>query len=547
MTIRLLTQSWRKKLLNAASPTHRALTELRAQWSKPRAKGSWLASQYFNLVRDEFAEACVDDKTWADLEFPKIFSSLDSTVTPLGSQSLFRWLREYIKDPNELTKRHAVYEEFQSDASLRETIQLQMVRLKDESNAHLADLIFGTAPKELSHKNMLWRWSLASIALLAAVIAFSWPVWIWLAVLPINGVIILRTYWHAHRDSEALKGCLQMLNVADQLGSLHKRYPSLPQLAKLADDKAARAEVRRSLIWLSVLNLPLIPYFSMWLNLAFLLELMVYVRTRDQFFRLRSQIAPTFELIGQLDAAIAIACYLKHGPVHCQPSLVDRPLLDIRDGRHPLLANGVSNSICLDQRSALITGSNMAGKTTFIKMLGINVIFGRTMGFCLASEAAIPGSNVMALVHGNHSVESGKSHYFSEIETIHSFIEKGNRGDCNIFVIDELFNGTNTIERVAAARAVLELLGRHSLVLVTTHDVELQAFLRDHFDLYHFQEDPDVDGFFDYRLRTGAATERNAIRLLGRMGFPVEVVANATTYAMQDLRSGRNPIESLHQ
>jgi DNA mismatch repair ATPase MutS len=67
--------------------------------------------------------------------------------------------------------------------------------------------------------------------------------------------------------------------------------------------------------------------------------------------------------------------------------------------------------------------------------------------------------------------------------------------------------------------------------LVTTHDVELQPVLADRYDLYHFQEDPDVEGFFDYRLRAGAATARNAIRLLDRMKFPPEVVKIALAYA----------------
>ena len=83
------------------------------------------------------------------------------------------------------------------------------------------------------------------------------------------------------------------------------------------------------------------------------------------------------------------------------------------------------------------------------------------------------------------------------------------------------------MERIAIARAVLERLCLDAQVLVTTHDVELQPYLSDDYDLYHFQENPDVEGFFDYQLRPGAATERNAIRSLDRVGFPVAVVACA--------------------
>jgi DNA mismatch repair ATPase MutS len=235
--------------------------------------------------------------------------------------------------------------------------------------------------------------------------------------------------------------------------------------------------------------------------------------------------------VGSLDASIAIASWMQRLPAHCKPEIRSTQSIHLTDAYHPSVTKPVLNSIDLDERSALVVGTNMAGKTTFIKMVGINVIFGRTMGFCFASQAVIPRSNVMAAIRGDHSIESGKSHYFAEIEAVHAFIESAKRGECKVFVIDELFSGTNTVERLAAARAVLESISQNAQVLVTTHDVELQPVLADRYDLYHFQEDPDVEGFFDYRLRAGATTARNAIRLLDRMKFPPEVVRIALAYA----------------
>lgn len=162
-------------------------------------------------------------------------------------------------------------------------------------------------------------------------------------------------------------------------------------------------------------------------------------------------------------------------PRHCQPELATTPALEIIEGSHPLLPGGVRNSIRLGGSSALVTGSNMAGKTTFVKMLAINAILGRTAGFCLAARAMLPRLPVMAAIHGGHSVEAGKSHYFAEIEAIRGFLESETLHGGGLFVLDEPFSGTNTAERIAIASAVLRALGQHSLVLVTTHDVELQG------------------------------------------------------------------------
>lgn len=82
-----------------------------------------------------------------------------------------------------------------------------------------------------------------------------------------------------------------------------------------------------------------------------------------------------------------------------------------------------------------------------------------------------------------------------------------------------------------AGKAILDDLSQHAQVLATTHDVELQELLSNRFERLHFREDPDVDGFFDYRLRVGANTERNAIRLLERVGFPARIIDEALRLA----------------
>jgi len=138
------------------------------------------------------------------------------------------------------------------------------------------------------------------------------------------------------------------------------------------------------------------------------------------------------------------------------------------------------------------------------------------------------------------TVESGRSRYFAEIDANLGFIESAAQGDCQVLVIDELFSGTNTIERVAAAKAVLEALSARVQVLVTTHDVELQQLLSERFDRYHFREDPTVEGFFDYKLRSGASYERNAIRLLERLGFPPEIIREALVLVDQQKTSGKH-------
>ena len=133
----------------------------------------------------------------------------------------------------------------------------------------------------------------------------------------------------------------------------------------------------------------------------------------------------------------------------------------------------------------------------------------------------------MASIRGEHSIESGKSRYFAEMEALLEFLRCVERGEAPVLAVDEPFGGTNTVERIAAAKAVLAALARGAQVLASTHDSELQILLAETFDPFHFTEDPGVEGFFDYRLRPGGSTEGNALRLLGAIGFAPAVVADA--------------------
>jgi hypothetical protein len=526
--LQVRTTAW-QMFLDRLFPRRKLIADMRAKWARPgncKASGS---SAHFDLIRSAASAYLVDEKTWHDLEFPEIFSRLDTTTTPLGRQYLFSMMRNYVEDSSELADRYACSAMLQTNAPLRESIQLALTALADDSNADIADFVFGDPPQAISCPGLLLLWSSACMATLAAVIMLAWPIWLLAGTFAINVLIIARTFGSVRRDSEALKHGLAMLPVAATLSRVSVDVTGFKAIGLLRAQAPERKQAQKRLRWLSLFQRDVFQYFSIWLNIAFLAELVAYTRALKHFTQVRSALQSTWELLGSIDAAVAIASCLERCPEHCVPEISGAALIDIRDGYHPLLASPVRNSLCLDGRSALIAGSNMAGKTTMIKMVGTNIILGRTLGFCLASRATIPRSSVMASIRSEHSVESGKSHYFGEIERLRTFIECAGRS-CRVFVIDELFSGTNTIERIAIARAVLEQLSTDAQVLVTTHDVELQQDLSADYDLYHFQENPDIEGFFDFQLMPGAAVERNAIRLLGRVGFPERVVARAMDF-----------------
>ncbi len=141
----------------------------------------------------------------------------------------------------------------------------------------------------------------------------------------------------------------------------------------------------------------------------------------------------------------------------------------------------------------------------------------------------MPPLRVFSAIRITDDLLSKKSYYFEEVLTIKDMIEESQSEVQSLFLLDEIFKGTNTVERIAAGKAVLAYLnkGPH-IVFVSTHDIELTEYLKDTFDLYHFTEIVENDKIvFDYKLKAGNLKTRNAIRILELNKYPPEVINEA--------------------
>jgi DNA mismatch repair ATPase MutS len=208
------------------------------------------------------------------------------------------------------------------------------------------------------------------------------------------------------------------------------------------------------------------------------------------------------------------------------------------DAYHPLIDRAVPNSIDLSGKSVLLSGSNMSGKTTFIRTMGINAILAQTLNTCFARQWRMPKLKIHSAIRISDDLLSAKSYYFEEVLTIKNLLEESQSSECHLFLLDELFKGTNTVERVASGKAVLSYLNQESnLVFVATHDLELAELLKDSFSLFHFTEIVQQDKvLFDYKLKGGPLRDTNAIRILELNNYPEEVIQEAAQLASRMTR-----------
>lgn len=172
----------------------------------------------------------------------------------------------------------------------------------------------------------------------------------------------------------------------------------------------------------------------------------------------------------------------------------------------------------------MITGSNASGKSTFLKVIGVNMVMAKTLHTCFADEWICYDFTIHSAIHMKDDLTSGDSYYVKEIKTLKTMIDDVKVKDCLIF-IDEILRGTNETERVMISQAILNYLFQStSIVLVTTHDLSLVEKFQD-IDQYCFR-DAIINQQLscDYKIHKGRCTVGNAIALLEIYGYHQDIL-----------------------
>lgn len=240
----------------------------------------------------------------------------------------------------------------------------------------------------------------------------------------------------------------------------------------------------------------------------------------------KKEIEEEFRFVGMLDTLCSLSFMRQQAACWCYPSAVTGKRIRAEGIFHPLIKKCISNDFTLTDKSMLITGSNMSGKTSFIRTVGINLLTGKTLNTCFAHVFEIDlGLRLYSVIHTEDNLLESKSYFFKEAENVKSALARGEKGNY-LFIFDELFKGTNTLERIAINAAVFsELVKNDNFILASTHDLKLADMLKEYYELYHFCETVSDDSLsFDYKLKKGVVKEGNAIRILKLCGYPQKVV-----------------------
>lgn len=491
-----------------------------------------LIEKYFKNKDNSKAFHILSDNTCNDLDFDEFFMFLDRTHSKVGQQFLYNHLRTINLDQDQTRLNEEIIIELTNDTKQRIFIQKQLEKL-DSKEAYYITTLFQqehiSEPKWFVFVKLL---SLSSLVFL--VLAIYKPLFFvpFILVLCVNIVI---HYWNKKNLFQYVSSIPQLLKL-NKIASilidqpkLRQNYSELSASIKLIDGLRKRMSFFK-------LEAKLQGEFEMvgWfvfeiLKILFLLEPLLLFNVLKRINAKTKEIEDVFKFVGHIDMLISVASVRNSLDIYCIPKICADKKIKAENIYHPLIFNCVPNDIEVLDKSILLTGSNMSGKTSFIRAIGLNAITALTINTAFAKKLTIPVVKVCSAIRINDDLMNDKSYYFEEVLRIKEMISESKNGIINLFLLDEIFKGTNTVERISAGKAVLSALKTpNNIVLVSTHDIELTDMLSNEYDLYHFSETVSEKTVgFDYKLKLGKLKNRNAIRILEINDYPKDIIKEA--------------------
>ncbi|HAA38063.1 MAG TPA: hypothetical protein DCE00_04250 [Firmicutes bacterium] len=488
---------------------------------------------------DTSSETLISPLTKEDLHLDLLYGLVDRTLTTPGAQVLYNMLQRPLFNAERLAERGQAIRLFDSQPQLRQKLLLRLQRLDRQKADTVTNLVWDEAvqPARLGYLPAV----LAALALAAVISPFFLGFrGVFFGIFPMFAL----NFVYVHKKSAGMMISLPAIRYLNALilaaGDLAQlTADSLPAYAAELTAGVQRCKGLLRKTHYNVLRLldafGLYDYF----NYLFLLELRRFEASMAAISREREHLQQLYLLVGELDALLAVSSLRAGQGTWAEPELVeDRCFISAEEIYHPLLEQPVANSVQLPKPGAIITGSNMSGKSTFLRTIGVNALFAQTIYTCFAKSYRAGYFAIVTSINKDDYLPGGKSYFLSEAEAILAMLNNRTEKAASLCIIDEIFRGTHSLERIPAAIAVLRYLAKqNTLSVIATHDLEVAKACTAVYTLYHFSEQVGEGGLeFDYRLKNGLTTSWNAIRILQHLGFPAEIVEQAAAAVEKEIK-----------
>ncbi len=496
---------------------------------------------YYSKHKEEFQ---LDDTTWNDLNMDGVFARMNYCLSSSGEEYLYYMLRSpRQKDDFDKHEKHVDF--FQNNDEIRQKFQIIFYHMGRRTRYSIYDYIdYLGSVSDFSNTKHFIMLGLIAAALLLMVFNFT------AGFITFVLLALVNLYFYFGKKNEIepyLASFAYILRVIFATSDFEKM--NVPELKEDIDELTKAAKKLRSFTSGALILMnnsknnmggnPIEFVFDFF-KMVTHIDLIKFNQMYRQLIAKKDELDKIITITGQLDAEISIACFRESfKDFYCLPKFEGKEY----KGEaliHPLIVDAVPNGVNTG-KGLLITGSNASGKSTFLKTCALNSILAQTVHTVLGKSYIAPIYRIYSSMALKDDIFGGDSYYIVEIKSIKRILDANKENGAPVLCfVDEVLRGTNTIERIAASTQILKTFADNKVMcFAATHDIELTALLKEQFDIYHFEGNvTDNDVHFDYLIKEGPATNRNAIKLLGVLGYDANIVNNAQNLADKFLETG---------
>ncbi|AKF05267.1 MutS-related protein [Sandaracinus amylolyticus] len=468
-----------------------------------------------------------------------VYERISVTHTRRGAETLASWLGAPA-DRETVLARQAAVRELAKDVDLRQELEAAVLDTGNDSLDARPFLELTSKPPFVIDKPWLVALTYAMpIAFVASVLLSGnvLPRHSWVLPLAAQAILLWRTqhevgvrYGLLSARRRFVESFAQLLRVVEDAKWEAPLLRALQEKLRI-EGKTPSAQLRDLERWTSLFDLRTQGIAHVFIDLFLLWDLHCLAGVERWMKRAGGRSATWFEVLGEIEALASLATMLSQDPGVVMP--------EIAEGGAPLIAEGLGHPLIPEERrvrndlridgagcALVVTGSNMAGKSTLLRAIGVDVALALAGGPVCATRFSTPPVRLRASMRISDSVQSGASYFQAELIRLRTVIAEADQPPPLLFLLDELLRGTNARARHRGARAVVKhLLARGAMGLVATHDVALSELEQEMGCVKNVHFTDVFDGgemTFDYRLRPGVVKTSNALRLLQQAGIEVE-------------------------
>ncbi len=521
----------------------------------------WRAIKRTHLARcaqqwDELPEprsgAVDQEHPFADLHLTgerSLHHLLDLAITDGGSERLGSWLLDTDASVAEMRRRQRMVQELTPRSRLRDKLTFGARLDRDAYGAHHGELRVVDWLRQPDDEGalrpvlaLLGGLALANLGLFVGWLVGALPALWWGSLL-----LYVVTYYRQRRHVGALfEQALALESLLRRLKTVFREletvdYADCPELGAHCEPfRDPHRKPSQELARMSrVAEAASLQRHPLWLVVNLLMPWDLYFahRLRTLKARLAGELSLWLERWFDLEALMGLANFADLHPdyafaqINAESTDEERPAFEASGLGHPLIPHDhrVTNDFALDHLGSItiVTGSNMAGKSTFLRTIGINLRLAFAGGPVCADALSTRPFRLYTCIRPSDSIADGISHFYAEVKRLRTLLDELDRGHPYpvFYLIDEIFSATNNRERLVGSRAYVEhLLDKNGVGVVSTHDLELAQLEDDAAGVRnrHFREHVENGGMrFDYVLREGPCPTTNALTIMKMEGLPV--------------------------